>query len=103
MSEVDWDTELDGKDIDDQWKSFYGIVLNACLGNAPTKRCKHKMQPNWCNAEAKRSQARKYAMWEKIRDLGDYESRQEYKYARNSCNEVYRKALNNFEEKLAKN
>src|ERR1700730_14823224 len=61
------------------------------------------MQPKWFNAEAKRSQERKYAMWERYRELGDYERKQEYKYARNSCNEVYRKAKKNFEEKLAKN
>ena len=103
LSVVDWDNEFEGKDIDGQWRSFCDIVLNACEGNAPLKRSKHKMQPKWFNAEAKRSQERKYAMWERYRELGDYESKQEYKFARNSCNEVYRKAERNFKEKLAKN
>ena len=103
LSAVDWDDEFEGKDIDSQWKSFCEILLSACDGNAPLKKFRNKMQPKWFNAEAKRSQERKYAMFIRYREIGDYESEQEYKFARNNCNEVYRRAKKNFEEKLAKN
>ena len=61
------------------------------------------MQPKWFNAERRRNQEFKYAMWTKYRDsMWGYACKQEYVSARNKCTEVYRKAKLSFEEKLAK-
>ena len=71
------------------------------MGNVPTKKIKKKSKPKWFNKEAQRSQTHKYKLWKKHQKEGTYNSKEEYKAARNKCNAVYRKSKRDFEEKLA--
>lgn len=104
LSKINWDSVLNGFNVEEQWKIFCNIVNKLVGMYVPINRAKpSKPFPKWFNKGAYKAQRHKKAVWHKYQKRKTYNNLVEYKRVSNLAAEVYRDAKKQFEVSLTKN
>ena len=97
LREIDWYTELSGKNTEDTWLNIKTVINDITTRYVPLKKSRHPSRPIWMNREITRAMDRKRRLWRHGTPAA------EYKAADNKVRNLIRKAKRNFERKLAAN
>ena len=101
MGTINWEQELEHKDVEEAWKFFKDKLNECCTEHVPTiKVGKHR--PLWMDKNAITKVRKKYAAWKRYLETKDGKDYLKFARARNQSRWATRKAQRNFEAKLAK-
>jgi hypothetical protein len=99
---LEWDTILEGKNIERDWLKFKEALLcirETCVPYKTRKSAKSK----WITKKVMRHRRAKLRAWKNYKNLKSVESYNKYKIKRNISLKVNRQALKDYETKLANN
>ena len=101
LEEVNWETEFEGKNIQQKWECFKKIleeVTDRCIPMSVPK----KHQAPWMNRKVVRAYKHKYFAWKRYMENKSSFRWREYVRDRNKTSKIERVERRNFEKKLAK-
>ena len=105
INNVDWNTELEGKSVEEALHSLETVYHNAVKECIPMKEVgsESRFKPLWMNANALRKVKRKHSSWVRYLNTKQGQDFLEYKNRRNEANHAIKEARKEFEKTLAKN
>ncbi len=103
LEKIDWETSLQGKDVEQEWEEVKSELLK-CMNNlVPKINCRNKKRPIWMKRKVSKMIKARNRAWTRFRDRPSYENQIKYKEKRNIVTNEIRKAKSDFEIKLAEN
>ena len=103
LSNIDWQASLSEKSVEDQWKLVKTEIQKGCDEFIPSycKKENSKAKPIWMNENAIKKVRKKHASWRRYVETKDGRDYVEYCKARNQAKWETRKAIREFEKKIA--
>ena len=102
MAQIDWKDIL-SKDVETDWQSFKGILLNLCEKHIPKKTIKEMKRPPWLKQEVLRLVRQKRASWRRYKISSHAEDFQAFKLLEKKVKKAVGKAKHKYEVHVANN
>ena len=99
---IDWDKELEGKNVEEMWKEIKETLEMVIEENVPWRKIQEKVKPKWYNKEVERLIRSKRKAWNQWKKTKKVEDKEEYKRLERESKGMIRRRKKGLEKTIAK-
>ena len=100
MKSMDWRAETNGKSANEVWISIRGCIQKLMTDFIPKRKVKKKVEPQWMNADIRRSILDKRKAWKRWKESGRFLDKEEYKRKEGETKKKIRQSKNRVEREI---